>query len=203
MTSLLCRDPHCGMIVGMTSCGKTVFVLDLLEKYYAGHFDYIVIFCPTVQYNKTYLERSFIWTDENIFVVNPRGKLNEHLSYFYNLFENEGNILFVIDDCSAEKDIVLKRNVLSKLAFSGRHVGINVWFITQKNNSILKDFREQVKFVCLFYCKDRDSFDNCLKENDVIESKEERIKLKEQLKKGKHLKLLLKTDQPTGYKILT
>ena len=202
MTSLLPQNPHCGLIIGATACGKTVFVLDLLQTHYNGRFDNIIIFCPTIKYNKTYLERDFIWSDDQVFVVDPQGKLSENLEFFFNLFEGTGDVLFIIDDCSAEKDIIQKRHALSKLAFSGRHAGIYVWILSQKYNAVLKDFREQLKWVCLFYCKDRDSFETCLRENDVVESKEQRDKLKEQLKRTPHSKLILKTDQPTGYKII-
>ena len=88
------------------------------------------------------------------------------------------------------------------LAFSGRHVNISVWILTQKYNAVLKDFREQVKWVALFFCKDRDSYDDCLRENDVIESREKRNEVKNKLKKIKHSKLILKTEQPTDYKII-
>ena len=63
---------------------------------------------------------------------------------------------------------------------------------------MLKDLREQTKWVCMFYTKDRDSFDNCLRENYVIPT-EERQRIKKELAKVKHRKLILKTDQPTGY----
>lgn len=202
MVDLLSQQPHCGLFVGATACGKTMFMLDLLEDYYVNHFNYIVIFCPTIKYNKTYLERKFIWTDDNVFVVDPGGKLNSHLNFFFNLFEGMGNSLFIIDDCSSEKDIIKKHDSLSKLAFSGRHAGISLWIVTQKYNSVLKDFREQLKFVCMFFCKDRDSFDICLKENDVIDSKLEKDRLKGQLKSTKHAKLILKTDQATDYRVL-
>ena len=49
----------------------------------------------------------------------------------------------------------------------------------------------------MFYTKDRDSFEYCLRENDVVPL-EEKKKIKE-LSKVKHRKLILKTDQPTGY----
>ena len=51
----------------------------------------------------------------------------------------------------------------------------------------------------MFYTKDRDSFENCLRENDVIPTLEEQQRIKEELKKKKHRKLILKTDQPTDY----
>ena len=35
--------------------------------------------------------------------------------------------------------------------------------------------REQIKWLCLFFTKDRDSFEDCLRENDVIPDKNEQI----------------------------
>ena len=46
--------------------------------------------------------------------------------------------------------------------------------LTQKYNSVSKDVREQIKWLCLFFTKDRDSFEDCLRENDVIPDKSER-----------------------------
>ena len=92
--------------------------------------------------------------------------------------------------------------MLSKLAFSGRHAEQSIWVLTQKYNSILTDLREQVKWVALFYCKDRDSFEDCLRENDVIPTQEEQAAARQLLSENKHVKLLLKTDQPTAYEVL-
>ena len=63
--------------------------------------------------------------------------------------------LFIIDDCSATKALT-KKDMLSELAFSGRHADISVWVLTQKYNSVLKDLREQTRWVALFHCKDCD-----------------------------------------------
>eukprot|EP00745_Piridium_sociabile_P030731 TRINITY_DN50_c0_g3_i1.p3 TRINITY_DN50_c0_g3~~TRINITY_DN50_c0_g3_i1.p3 ORF type:complete len:204 (+),score=7.22 TRINITY_DN50_c0_g3_i1:2805-3416(+) len=192
------KEPHCSLICGQTGCGKTIFVLDLLQTVYRNHFEHIVIFCPTLKYNKSYRERKFIWSDDEIYVVDPSNKLSECLEYFYRLFEGT-TTLFIIDDCSAERDMVKKRNTLAKLAFSGRHAGISIWILTQKYNSVLKDFREQLKIIILFFMKDRHSFEDCLIENDVIESKEQMVKIKQQLKVNRFCKLVLKTDNPTQY----
>ncbi|CAG2207971.1 unnamed protein product [Mytilus edulis] len=102
----------------------------------------------------------------------------------------------------ATKELTKKKDMLSELAFSGRHAEQSVWVISQRYNSVLKDLREQTKWLCMFYTKDRDSFDNCLRENDVIPTLEERQRIKEELKKKKHRKLILKTDQPTDYWLL-
>jgi hypothetical protein len=91
--------------------------------------------------------------------------------------------------------------MLSELAFSGRHAEQSVWVISQRYNSVLKDLREQTKWLCMFFTKDRDSFENCLRENDVVPT-EERERIKKELSKVKHRKLILKTDQPTDYCIV-
>jgi hypothetical protein len=48
-------------------------------------------------------------------------------------------------------------------------------------------------------CKDRDSFEDCLRENDVIPAREERATVRQLLANTKHAKLLLKTDQPAAH----
>lgn len=192
------KEPHCMIICGQTNCGKTVFILDLLETFYDKFFERIVIFCTTLKYNKSYKETKFVWTDDNVILVDPSNKLNECLEYFYKLCEGT-QTLFIIDDCSAEQEMVKKRKTLSKLAFSGRHAGVSVWLLTQKYNSVLKDFREQARVIVLFHCKDKNSFESCLEENDVIKSKEEKEKIKQMLNQKKFCKLILKTDVPTSY----
>ena len=89
--------------------------------------------------------------------------------------------------------------MLSELAFSGRHADISAWVLTQKYNSVLTDLREQTRWVALFHCKDRDSFEDCLRENDVIPTREQRALVRKQLAEIKHAKLLSKTDQPAAY----
>ena len=93
--------------------------------------------------------------------------------------------------------------MLSMLAFSGRHAEQSVWVLTQKYNSVLKDSREQTRWVCLFQCKDRDSFEDCLRANNAIPSREQRALVRQQLAGTKHAKILLKTDQPVGYTVLS
>ena len=44
--------------------------------------------------------------------------------------------------------------------------------------SVSKDEREQIKWLCLFFPQDWDSFEDCLRENDVIPDKNERDRLK-------------------------
>ena len=203
--STLCTNGH-AIICGQTGCGKTVFTLDLLELPrsrggYRDTFAHIIILCPTARWNKSYHERQWVWTDPEVFMVDPGDRLHEYLRAFYSIFAGEPT-LYIIDDCSASKALTKKKDMLSELAFSGRHASQSVWVLTQKYNSVLKDLREQTKWIAIFHCKDRDSFEDCLRENDVIPTKEERVVLRKQLSEAKHAKLILKTDQPAAYQLL-
>ena len=54
LINLLPKTAYLATICGQTGCGKTGFILDLLEGPYRGFFQYSVALCPTVRHNKTY-----------------------------------------------------------------------------------------------------------------------------------------------------
>ena len=137
------KFPHSAMLIGCTSCGKTEFLLRLLETVYKDHFEFLVILCPTTAENKTYLSRKWIFDDNIVFVVcDIEGKLNEWIKLCKNSLKGH-QTLFIIDDCSAEGEINKKRDALSELAFR-RHRNHSLWVLTQKYNSVSKDVREQI-----------------------------------------------------------
>ena len=108
-----------------TGCGKTVFILDLLEGPYRGFFRYIVVLCPTIEHNKTYKQCPWLWTDPEVYILDPGERLQDYLQAFYLVFKGEPT-LFIIDDCSATKALTEKKDMLSELAFSGRHAEISI-----------------------------------------------------------------------------
>ena len=65
------EKPHTAIFTGQTGCGKTYLVLDLVENHYKKHFDYIIIICPTLRYNKTYHSKEWIKKDDNIWLLEP------------------------------------------------------------------------------------------------------------------------------------
>ena len=119
----------------------------------------------------------------------------------YQVFQGEPT-LYIIDDCSASKALTKKKDMLSELALSGRHAGASVRVLTQKYNAVLSDLQEQTRWVAMFHCKDRDNFEDALRENDVIPSHEESTAVRQLLVETRHGKLLLKTDQPAEYHVL-
>ena len=204
------KRAHSAIICGATGCGKTEFVLDLLETEYKGFFEYVIVICPTWMHNKAYLNRRWIFTDsEQVFLVDPlnwypnsKDPMNDSIKLFFEVFgkmNKEDHVLFLIDDCSADKCMTKKKQMLSELAFSGRHLNCSVWVLTQKYNAVLTDLREQTKWTVLFFTKDRDSFDETLRENDVIPSLEKKKEIRKKLATHKHSKLILITEQPATY----
>ena len=61
------KEPHTALFVAPTGVGKTHRALDLLETEYKEHFDFIIIICPTLRFNKTYRERKWSWTDFSLY----------------------------------------------------------------------------------------------------------------------------------------
>ena len=64
------KFPHSVVFVSVMACRKTKFLLQLLEIIiYNNHFEFIVILCPMILDNKTYLSRKWIFDDKNVFIV--------------------------------------------------------------------------------------------------------------------------------------
>ena len=53
---------------------KTHLVLDLIEREYNKHFDYIIIICPILRWNKTY-SKDWIINIDKVWLVEPKDKL--------------------------------------------------------------------------------------------------------------------------------
>ena len=180
----------------MTNSGKTHFLLDLLENQYKNKFDYIFIICPTFHENKTY-RRQWILNDPDVIPIIINNKLNEVIEIIFEKFKDEKEqTLIIIDDCANLNDAKHKASALTKLAFHGRHANMSTWICTQKYNAIVKDFRENISMLVLFYDKDKDSRENAFSENDIGLTKEEKQNIIDFLKKNKSSKVIFKLVQP-------
>ena len=105
-------------------------------------------------------------------LLDPSERLQDYIQGFYHVCMGELR-LYIIDDCSASTALTKKKDMLSMLAFLGYHAEQSVWVLTQKYNSVVKDLRVKTSWNCLFHCKDCDSLEDCLCENDVIPSREQ------------------------------
>ena len=127
------KKSHTSIFIGQTGCGKTHLVLDLIEKQYNDHFNYIIIISPTLRDNATYLSRNWIKNDDKVWLVDPKNshyqwiqKLSEFLRYIEFL-----EVLFIIDDFIANESLDKRRQPLLELSVSGRHQGHYLWLLTQ------------------------------------------------------------------------
>ena len=189
-------DPPFNMLIsGITACGKTHFVLDLLKNEFKGRYDYVLILCPTFPYNKTY-DRRFIREDADVIPVVINDDLNKILNSIIKVFRDQSEqTLIIIDDCANLHDTKLKSIALTQLAFHGRHINLSCWVITQKYNAIVKDFRENIKILVLFYDKDKKSRDAAFEENDTGTVSEKNAII-EVLKNSKNSKLIMQLFYP-------
>ena len=98
------KETHTTIFTGPTGCGKTHLVLDLIEKEYNKHFDYIIIICPTLQENETCHAKGWIKNDDNVWLVDPKDNLYQWIKKLSELLRFL-ELLFIIDDIIANESL--------------------------------------------------------------------------------------------------
>ena len=180
------------MIVGQTGCGKSWFVMDLINGEYKNFFSVIMIICPTFKHNETYKAHSDIFhyrarnsQGTKIFFDDLKEGMADPIDAleFYTRSFKGTNTLFILDDLAEDQCMDKKRTALGKMAISGRHYKHSMWVITQKYNSINTQIRQQSQWICSFYCKSTRSFNDMLDDNEAGIKKEDRGKILDHLKK--------------------
>ena len=149
------KEPHTSIFISQTGCGKTHFVLELIEKEYKKHFDYIIIICQTLRENNSiYHAKKWIKNDDKVWLVYPKDnlyqwvkKLSELLWFF--------RVLFIMDDIIANESLYKRRQPLLELSISGRHWGHYLWLLTQSYTAIPKILRRQAKVILVWYPKEK------------------------------------------------
>ena len=193
------KKPHTSIFIGQTGCGKTHLVLELIEKEYNKHFDYIVIICPTLRENSTYHAKEWIKNDDKVWLVDPKDnlyqwikKLSELLQFLEVLFI----IYYIIDNESLDK----RRQSLLQLSISGRHWGHYLWLLTQSYSAIPKNIRRQAKVIFVWYPKERADLQTIHHENDVL-TDDELVAVRGILRKSKHACLYIRNEFPRGFRL--
>ena len=190
------KEPHTALFVAPTGVGKTHLALSLLETEYRNHFNFMVIICPTLRYDSTYKNRSWVWNDPDVIPIEPG-------NYLYYLIEKISNLLagdktlFLIDDIIADET---RHQPLLELAILGRHRGHSLWLLTQSYIAIPNNIRRQAKMLYIWYPKNRIDLNTIQEENDIIDP-EELARVKAQLKWGKHTCLIMRMEHPRACKI--
>ena len=193
------KEPHTALIVAPTGVGKTHLALSLLETEYRNHFNFIVIICPTLKYNSTYKNRSWVWNDPDVIPIEPGNQLYYLIEKISNLLTGD-KTLFLIDDIIADETLNKCHQPLLESAISGRHRGHSLWLLTQSYTAVPNNIRRQAKMLCVWYPKNRTDLNTIHEENDII-GQEELARVKAQLKRGKHTCLIMRMEHPRAYMI--
>ena len=110
-------------------------------------------------------------------------------------------VLFIIDDISAKKDLDKRRQPLLELSISGRHRGHYLWLLTQSYKGIPNKLREQAKAIFVWYPKARIDLKMIHDENDVL-TDDELVVARNVFKKSKHACLYIKNKFPRGFRLV-
>ena len=195
------ESPFNMIICGMTNCGKTYYLLNMLETQFNKHFDYIILICPTFSWNETYQQWKYI-KDSDLFAIEcDQDKVDKILHIVQEIFKGT-NSLIILDDCASSQDVKNRTSELVKLAFSARHFGLSTIVITQQLNSISKPYRDNVARVVTFYNPDEDDMNVIFRRYLGHSSKSERKNIIEKLKNSKYSTLEINLRHPYDYKIL-
>ena len=138
---------------------------------YNKHFDYVIIICRTIQWNKAYHSRDWIKTDDKVWLVEPKDRLYQWIEKLSQLLAHS-ETLFIIDDIIADESLDKRRQSLLELAISGRHRNHYLWMLTQSYTGIPKNLRRQAKAIFVWYPKERADLRAIQDENDVLTNNE-------------------------------
>ena len=127
----------------------------MIEKEYNKHFDFIIIICPTLQENSTYHAKECIKNDDKVSFIEPKDNLYQWVQKLSELLRFL-EVLFIIDDIIANKDLDKRRQPLLELSISGWHQDHYSWLLTQSYKGISKKLREQAKAILFLVSKGKD-----------------------------------------------
>ena len=188
------KEPHTSLFIASSGVGKTHLALSLLETEYRNHFNFIVIICPTLRYNSTYKNQSWVWNDPDVIPIEPGNNLYYLIEKISNLLAGDKTV-FLIDDLIADETLDKRRQPLLELAILGRHRSHSLWLLTQSYTAIPNNIRRKAKMLYVWYPRNRKDLNIIHKENDVI-GPEELARVKAQLKQGKYTCLIMRMGHP-------
>lgn len=185
-SSHLPRTPLRGLVLGPSGAGKGVFLCDLLVRIYAGCFERIFVWSPSVDLDhqwdpvKRYSER-VLKVDQSkektFFSSWDEGQVREIIAAHTQvtlLAKKMGNtrlhsIVIVVDDFADMPRIMHSpTNPLAQLFIRGRHAGISTVVSTQKYHAIDPVLRTQATFLICFRLRNGKELQSLIDELSAI-----------------------------------
>lgn len=193
------ETPFNMIILGMTGCGKTYYLLKMLEEDYHKHFDYIFLICPTFKDNKTYQNWKYL-KDPDIFALPCDQDDVEYYLRQVTYVADGTNSLIILDDCASSESVKKRTSELVRLGFSRRHKGFSTIVITQQLTSIAKPYREQISKIVSFYNPDAE--DEQVLFRKYMSKAKDKDEILEKLEKIKYARLEITLRVPRHYKVV-
>ena len=176
------------IIVGMTACGKTQFLLNFLEKNYFRCFEQIYLICPTFQWNETWQNWKYFYDEDFFPIPCEQDEVEKNLKEI-QYFAKGTKSLIILDDCASGKSVKNRTSELVKLGFSARHYNLSVIVITQQLTSIARPFRENISKLVTFYNLNKKDMRTIMEEYLGNISKEEEKEILKTLKEKRYSNL--------------
>jgi hypothetical protein len=194
------ETPFNMIILGMTGCGKTYYLLKMLETEYSNHFDYIFLICPTYVWNKTY--QSWKYQDDKKYFPIPcdQYQIEDFLKFIVDNFKGT-NSHIILDDCAGGQSVKNRTSELVNIGFHARHYGFSTIFITQQLTSIAKPYRDNVSKLVTFYNPNRKDMQTIFDESLDIDGDEEK-NIIDTLKNNKYARLEILLRHPYAHNII-
>ena len=103
-----------------------------------------------LQENSSYHAKEWIKNDDKVWLPDPKDNLHQWIKKLSELLQFL-EVLFIIDDIIANKDLDKRRQPLLELSILGRHRRHYLWLLMQSHKGIPNKLREQAKatFVCI------------------------------------------------------
>ena len=194
------KTPFNMMIVGMTGCGKTYYLLNMLEEEYFSHFEYIFLICPTYIWNKTYQEWAHKDCEYFVVIQSNQNSVDDFIKYIVDNYKGT-NSLIILDDCACTQAVKNRVSELVNLAFSARHYGFSTIVITQQLTSIAKPYRENIAKLVTFYNPSKKDMQTIT--DDFLNVEKEEIKdIVQKLKNNKYARLEILLRSPYTHEVI-
>lgn len=135
-------------VIGSTNSGKSVFINNLVYKFYYDLFDYIVLISPSYKNDRSM--KSFRddpkcmcfdeYSDEIIHEIEDIQSVEDESEY-----ENQALVLMIFDDCANPRGCSKHDSAISLLSTRHRHLNINLLFSIQMYKQLSHAIRSNTK----------------------------------------------------------
>ena len=129
-------------ILAQSNSGKTVLIINMLKKVYLKIYDDIYIISHSINLDRNWDSIRGDIPDENLKSEYDEDDLKKIVDRHLAIREKQreakkrrlGQLLVVLDDVIDNKDVISSKmdSLLTTLFIRGRHLGISVWFSSQK-----------------------------------------------------------------------